>query len=60
MAEPEKQRFTVKQDSSGKTWLVWDSLLQRPALLKGEELKNLALSAAETLRETLNADHSRD
>jgi hypothetical protein len=37
--------------------LVWDGLLKRPVELKGEELKDLALSAAETLRDALNADH---
>ena len=60
MAGSVEQRFTVKQDSRDKTWLVWDGLLKRPAELKGEELKGLAFSAAETLTDTLNADHSSD
>lgn len=53
-------RFTVKEDSTGMTWLVWDRLLGRPAVMKGEELKDLAFSAAETLKDTLNADHPCD
>jgi hypothetical protein len=60
MAGRVEQRFTVKQDGSGKTWLVWDGLLKRPSVLKGEELKDLAFSAAETLRDALNADHPDD
>jgi hypothetical protein len=58
MAESLQQRFTVKQGSSGKTWLVWDGWLKQTAVLKGEELRDLSFSAAETLRDTLNADHS--
>jgi hypothetical protein len=60
MAESAEQRFSVRQDGSGKTWLVWDGLLKRPAVLKGKELNDLAFSAAEALRDALNADHPGD
>ena len=49
-------RFIVRQDT-GDHWIVWDSQLNQPAELKSEKLIGLALSAAEALRDTLNADH---
>ena len=57
MTESAHHRFVVKQDSSSKSWMVWDRLLERPAMLKGEELSKLAFSSAETLKDTLNADN---
>lgn len=53
----QQPRFLVRPNNDGKTWMVWDRLLERPAMLKGEELDKLAFSAAETLRDTLNADN---
>lgn len=54
--EASAPRFLVRQDGSGTHWMVWDRLLKRPARLKGEELVKLAFSAAETLKDSLNAD----
>jgi hypothetical protein len=36
--------------------MVWDSHLEKPAEMKSEKLIGLALSTAETLRDSLNAD----
>ena len=55
MVESSLPRFLVRQDGSGTNWMVWDRLLKRPAKLKGEELVKLAFSAAEALRDSLNA-----
>jgi hypothetical protein len=60
MTEPAEERFSVKPDGSSKTWLVWDGLLKRPAVLKGKDLNDLAFSAAEALKDALNADHPSD
>ena len=49
-------RFLVRRDGTGSKWMVWDRVLKRPAVFKDEELVRLALSAAETLRDALNAD----
>jgi hypothetical protein len=57
MVESSLPRFLVRQDGSGTNWMVWDRLLKRPARLKGEE--KLSFSAAEALRDSLNADHQR-
>ena len=54
--EPVALRFLVRQDGSGTHWMVWDRLLRRPARVKGEELVKLGFSAAETLKDSLNAD----
>jgi hypothetical protein len=56
----QQPRYVVRQSDDSKTWMVWDLLLQRPAVLKREELNKLAFSAAETLRDTLNADNQSD
>jgi hypothetical protein len=58
--ESAQHRFVVKQDGRGPTWVVWDGLLKRPAVLKAEKLEGLAFSAAEALGDTLNADLSSD
>jgi hypothetical protein len=50
-------RFLVRRDASAENWMVWDRLTKRPAMLKGQDLVSLALSAAENLRDTLNADN---
>lgn len=49
-------RFLVRRDSTGSKWMVWDRVMKRPAFFKDEELVRLALSAAENLRDALNAD----
>ena len=40
--------------------MVWDRVLNCPAMLKEEVVDKLAFSAAETLMETLNADNPSD
>jgi hypothetical protein len=56
MVDPSPPRFLVRQDGSGTHWMVWDRLLKRPAFLKEQQLVKLTFSAAETLRDSLNAD----
>ena len=60
MVESLLPRFLVRQDGSGTKWMVWDRLLKQPAMLKSEKLVKLAFSAAETLRDSLNADPPTD
>ena len=56
-ANKQLPRFLVRQDASAENWMVWDRLMKRPAMLKGQCLVSLALSAAETLRDALNGDN---
>lgn len=55
MLEPPPYRFLVRRDRTETNWMVWDRKLKRPARFKDDELVGLSLSAAEHLRDALNA-----